>query len=71
MDLANNCTNGSGTFGSDLSCFGGPGNGYSNLPGALFRGGDWTDGSNAGVFAVRGEFKASDSGAIIGFRCAR
>src|SRR5215470_19046108 len=47
VDQANGCTNWSAGFGSDLSCFGGPGLGFSNLPGALVRGGTWGNGTFA------------------------
>jgi len=70
-DLADSCTNWSGTFGGDISCVGGPGSGYSNLPGALLRGGYWGNGASAGVFAVDGFGDPSDSTVGFGFRCAR
>jgi hypothetical protein len=70
-DFANGCTQWSGSFGSDLSCVGGPGSGASNLPGALHRGGLWFDGTIAGVFAVEANQRPSDSYNSVGFRCAR
>ena len=70
-DPANGCTLWSATFGSDISCVGGPGSGYSNLPGALFRGGGWSDGTFAGVFAVVALDGPSRSDDFIGFRGAR
>jgi formylglycine-generating enzyme required for sulfatase activity len=61
-----------GIPGSDFSCFGGPGGAGSNsLPGALYRGGDFLDGTNAGVFAVNAVLVPSLSGFFLGFRCAR
>jgi hypothetical protein len=42
-----------------------------NGPGALLRGGNFTDGPSAGPLAVRGYFQPSFSGTAIGFRCAR
>jgi len=80
-DGAVNCTDWTsqtGIAGGDLSCFGGPGttgNGSetsntSSIPGALIRGGDFEEGTHAGVFAVAvGIPKVSNY--IIGFRCAR
>ena len=70
-DLANGCTNWSMTFGSDLSCVGGPGSGFSGFPGMVFRGGFHNDGANAGVFAIDGDNLLSDSFIDVGFRCAR
>ena len=70
-DLANACANWPASFGSDLSCVGGPGSPYSNLPGALSRGGGWSDGTRAGVFAVDALGNPSDSDVGLGFRCAR
>jgi formylglycine-generating enzyme required for sulfatase activity len=69
-DLANGCTNWSATYGGDVSCVGGPGSGYSALPGALARGGYWSDGTDAGVFAAVGSDPSSANTAT-GFRCAR
>ena len=66
------CDHWSATFGDDLSCVGGDGS--SHLPGALFRGGGFVEGTDAGVFAVNGRFLPSeydDDPASIGFRCAR
>jgi len=75
-DLATNTctdwTNASGLPGFDASCFGGTGGGGSaSLPGAFFRGGHWTDGQFAGVFAARADVAPSFSVASFGFRCAR
>jgi hypothetical protein len=69
-DVANGCTQWSASFGSDVSCMGGPGSGWSNLPGALIRGGLWVNGEAAGVFAVSGA-DPSFSADALGFRCAR
>ena len=69
-DQANNCTTWPAGFGSDLSCVGGPGSGFGNLPGAWIRGG--LDGApGAGVFAVTAVFLPSNWNVFIGFRCAR
>jgi hypothetical protein len=55
----------------DTTCFGGPGGG-ERLPAAIMRGGLWDEGTRAGVFAVwMNERSPLDSGAGIGFRCAR
>jgi formylglycine-generating enzyme required for sulfatase activity len=73
-DLANNCTDwttSAGIPGSDLSCFGGPGGSGLNLPGAPVRGGNFFNGTSAGVFSVRAVFDPSGSNDFIGFRCAR
>jgi formylglycine-generating enzyme required for sulfatase activity len=70
-DLADNCTTWSPAFGSDLSCVGGPGSSYSNLPGAWLRGSAWGGNIYAGVFAVDGRFDPSFSSSGTGFRCAR
>lgn len=70
-DLADNCTNWPAGFGSDFSCFGGPGPGSIIRPGALFRGGLWNEGSDAGVFAVYGGFTPDSWFNFLGFRCAR
>jgi formylglycine-generating enzyme required for sulfatase activity len=70
-DLANGCTNWSAGFGSDISCFAGPGGSGFNLPGALLRGGSFSDGTNAGVFAVSALGGPSNSFSDVGFRCAR
>ena len=46
-------TSQTGIAGGDISCFGGDGSGaFNQIPGALFRGGYWGDGSNAGVVAA-------------------
>jgi len=63
-----------GIAGGDLSCFGGNGSGAPDrIPGALFRGGDFSSGSFAGVFAVRSDFDpwVAPHGIKFGFRCAR
>lgn len=72
-DLANGtCTFWPGDFGSDISCVGGPGSGFSNLPGALLRGGNWDSHAPfAGVFAVNALNTPSSGTFFDGFRCAR
>jgi formylglycine-generating enzyme required for sulfatase activity len=56
----------------DYSCMGNLGStsSFFHIPGALFRGGAWGNGSGAGVFTVNGSFP-SDSDFDLGFRCAR
>jgi hypothetical protein len=70
-DFVNGCTNWPASFGSDISCVGGPGSGFSNLPGALVRGGYWGNFTNAGVFAVPNPSLPSVANFSVGFRCAR
>jgi len=70
-DLADGCTNWPADFGSDQSCFAGPGAGLLNLPGPVFRGGDFNLGTDAGVFFVSSFFFPTDSDFFLGFRCAR
>ena len=65
------CTIWSAGFGSDLSCIGDGTATGATLPGVLVRGGDWGNGTDAGVFAVSGQLDSSGVGTIIGFRCAR
>jgi len=67
-DRATVCTAWPDSFGSDFTCVGGPGSGF---PGALFRGGVWSDGLSAGVFAVSASGVPSFSDGSVGFRCAR
>jgi formylglycine-generating enzyme required for sulfatase activity len=58
-----------GPFSDDRMCLSGAIN-AANGPGALLRGGNFVDGTAAGVFAVLEQFpQGSDSGD--GFRCAR
>jgi formylglycine-generating enzyme required for sulfatase activity len=81
-DEGGSCTNWNSTAGvsadGDQSCFGGPGGpggatDLNSLPGALVRGGNWSNGTFAGVFAVRPNrlVLPASSGTDIGFRCAR
>lgn len=70
-DLAQGCTNWPAGFGSDFSCVGDGTATGATLPGALFRGGGWTDGAGAGVFAVGGNGGPAVAGSDVGFRCAR
>jgi hypothetical protein len=60
------------TFGDDVACFSGPTAG-SALPEVISRGGDWSMGTDAGVFAVLVSSAHPDSsfGKRAGFRCAR
>jgi formylglycine-generating enzyme required for sulfatase activity len=59
--------------GTDISCFGGAGGaGFDSLPGALHRGGRFTDSVNAGVWTVRSNASPVGGGdPRFGFRCAR
>jgi len=81
-DRTLNCTDWTSTTGiagGDLSCFGGPGNTGSagetsndlSIPSALDRGGNWSNGTFAGVFTVRTSVNPSISFLNFGFRCAR
>jgi formylglycine-generating enzyme required for sulfatase activity len=70
VDLATNCTNWPGAFGSDHSCVGGDGS-LGFFPGGMKRGGYWASGAQAGVFAVEADSLPSSQSAIIGFRCAK
>ena len=65
----NGCSNWDPTFGSDRTCVGG--DGTSNFPGTLIRGGVWVSGANAGVFAVDGTNGPLLNHCSVGFRCAR
>jgi hypothetical protein len=58
-----------GGFSDDDQCLGGAAT--TGDPGALFRGGDFSRGTFAGVFAVYGFFTPSDAFNFLGFRAAR
>ncbi len=61
-----------GLAGSDISCFGGNQSGDSSqIPAPLIRGGHFSSGRDAGVFAVFADSHAALFGSSIGFRCAR
>jgi len=61
-----------GIAGSDYACFGGDGaTAAAKVPGAIVRGGSYLNGVSDGVFAIRANFRPSDSFGNIGFRCAR
>jgi hypothetical protein len=69
-----NCTNWDAAHGIDTSCVAGPAG--PSLPGARHRGGSWSSGSDAGVFAISdgngsGHGTPDFSSPDIGFRCAR
>jgi formylglycine-generating enzyme required for sulfatase activity len=68
-EAADGCANWPAGFGSDDACFsdGTP----SRFPGALHRGGDFADGSDAGSFAVSALIQPSDASFHLGFRGAR
>jgi hypothetical protein len=71
-DLATDCGDWESTYGSDISCVGlGEGEINSHFPAALFRGGGWDFGAQAGPFAVNALFPPSFSFVSIGFRGAR
>lgn len=72
-DIADGCTTQLASFGGDVSCVGGPGSSLTNgnLPGAFSRGGDWNDGTFAGVFAVRANGFPQGYNVTLGFRSAR
>jgi hypothetical protein len=57
-------------FSDDFMCLSGAST-TATGPGALFRGGSWSDGPAAGVFAVNAFVAPSVSGGGLGFRCAR
>jgi formylglycine-generating enzyme required for sulfatase activity len=60
------------TFGGDRTCIGRmDGDAGNHIPGALVRGGDWSDGSGAGPFAVFSFSQPSGADQLIGFRGAR
>jgi hypothetical protein len=63
------CGNWAPGFGSDRSCMNGADG--DDVPSALIRGGDFQNGSLAGVFTVNGSLLPSSSGSGIGFRCGR
>jgi formylglycine-generating enzyme required for sulfatase activity len=54
---------------NDWNCMAGADASYG--PAALFRGGDVSDDTDAGVFAIAGLFQPSYSSIFVGFRCAR
>ena len=56
-------------YGTNPATFQVPGS--TNLPAALIRGGYWSNGADAGVFALSAYFAPSNSAYVIGFRCAR
>ena len=66
------CANWPEQFGSDLSCIGrAEGIESTRFPGALRRGGDFEDGTNAGPFAIIGTTQPSGALFFLGFRGAR
>jgi formylglycine-generating enzyme required for sulfatase activity len=78
-DRSVSCASWPATLGSDFSCMGGPGTTFNpgeegaslSFPGALNRGGNWFDGTAAGVFAVDAGTNPSLRSNAVGFRCAR
>ena len=67
---ASNASPGWGTFSDDLMNLSGASTSAPG-PGALYRGGSWGSGANAGPFAVSGGNLPSGSGSGVGFRGAR
>jgi len=63
------CPGWGGGFSDDYMCLAGAST--TGGPGALLRGGDFFNGTNASVFAVHGNFAPSYASNDIGFRCAR
>jgi formylglycine-generating enzyme required for sulfatase activity len=63
------CGSWSGIVSADLQCFAGAAT--SGEPGALYRGGQWNNGSTAGPFLVYGLNPVTSAGITVGFRCAR
>jgi formylglycine-generating enzyme required for sulfatase activity len=64
----------SATYGNDFVAGTNPAilvGGGQNFPGALVRGGMWTNGTGAGVFAVSTFVMPTAAGTDTGFRCAR
>ena len=59
-----------GGFSDDLMCLSGAST-TATSPGALIRGGSWSNGTSAGVFAVNGFNYPAGSDSDIGFRCVR
>ena len=58
------------SFSGDLMCLAGA-NETKSAPGALLRGGAFSDGAAAGPFAVSGDVDPTRAEDFIGFRCAR
>jgi formylglycine-generating enzyme required for sulfatase activity len=57
-------------FSNDFMCLSGAST-VALGPGALLRGGSWTDGTSAGPLMVDGFFMPSGADGLLGFRCAR
>lgn len=73
-DRSSSCTDWTttGISDGDFSCFGGDASTVAgHLPGAVFRGGFWTDGLGAGVFSVNSYDRPSGYHIVVGFRCVR
>jgi formylglycine-generating enzyme required for sulfatase activity len=56
---------------NDAQCLAGASAGANDEPGALWRGGGYTDDTSAGPFAIDGRNGPSSSGPETGFRCVR
>jgi hypothetical protein len=69
MPLSTDCT-GWASFSDDSMCLAGA-NASKGAPGALIRGGSFSDGASAGPLAISGAVDPARSEATIGFRCAR
>jgi sulfatase-modifying factor enzyme 1 len=68
-EVASGCTNWAEPFGGDYTCVGGAGE--NHLPGAVLRGGRWSERSYAGIFAMDAFNSPSAQYSDFGFRCAR
>lgn len=66
-DLGNTCAFWSGAFGTDLSCMSNANS--PTLPGGMLRGGNWNNGTGAGVFALNGNADPTFAFNDVGFRC--
>ncbi len=70
VPLSTTCP-GWGAFSNDFQCFAGADTVTTGGPGALIRGGDFFNGSDAGPLFVYGGNQPSNSFSSFGFRCAR
>lgn len=70
--LSTACPGWVASFSNDFMCLSGAST-TATTPGALVRGGDWTSGTKAGVFALDASASSGPSGSseFVGFRCAR
>lgn len=68
-EMASGCEEWPERFGGDGTCFGGDGG--SNFPSAVARGGSWNGKVGAGVFAISSNSEPSAAFSNLGFRCGR